>query len=155
KGCSFLMPNPTTAWNWTLPYENQDPWYPAIASTFDQIDATVGSVQQIALAPRTTSLFSYFFATGVMLINSTTMVPMGADGNWTVLSAAPFGRFVNSFTLIASGAQACFQFLVGGTATNATRVADLAGGLTLRFRLVVTAPTANSLVVPSNSYWLF
>lgn len=146
------MPNPTTYWAWPLPSENADPWYDAFQEFAGAIDTTVRSIES-GLVPRATVVLSVM-PIGSMAINSSTMVSRGADGHWAIASVAPYGRFVGSFALVTSGAQANWHLTIAGLNRSAG-VPALTDHLIVRFRAVVQRTGVSSLVVPNNSGWLF
>lgn len=138
---------PTQNYLWNIPAANLDPWYDAHVDMVNAIDASVSSVALVS-RPRTTAVLS-FFPSSLLAIHSATGASYGADGYWTVCSAAPYGRLVGSFSLVGSGAYPLFQLMgtgfVQGTYGN--------GPSRARFRLVVQRTGVSSLVIPSNSGW--
>lgn len=143
------MPNPTQVYSWTIPAEGANPWYTGLEQLFNDIDTSVGSIENLA-GTRSTLVYSVF-PSDLMIVTSDNMLDMGGDGGWVVMSVAPFGRVVSSFALVGSGANVRFDAHEQG-------YADTSPALTLAFtlfwRCVVTGNGVSSLVVPSNSAWL-
>ena len=135
---------PTSHYGWTLPTEGQDPWYSTMDTLFNAIDTSVHSVQT-GMVTHMTMVISAYPNPALFIPN---VANVGAGGTWLVLSAAPYGRFVGSFSLVTSGAQAAFDLRITGDFS--TFIASLQE---TRFRLFVSNGV-NSFVVPSDSAWI-
>jgi len=81
------------------------------------------------------------------------MTPKGTDGNWTICSVAPYGRYVGSFSLVSSGAQATFDLRVSGFCRAAVATWTATNN-TIHFRLITQRTGASSLTFPNNSAWV-
>ena len=106
------MANPTARWNWSFPTEGQDPWYTPFDTFATAIDLTVysttaalslsaNSYYQQPLPPRYTAVISTYMADFLSFQGTT-----NAEPAWFILSAAPYGAFVGSFSVANSGGMA-------------------------------------------------
>lgn len=105
------MSNPTATFSWQYPSENQDPWFSQFDTFASAIDLQVASAQtrvtslEQAMLPRITQVLSvYPSGTGPTIQGSTTPTA------WTIMSAAPYGRFVGSFSVLNSGVVVAFTW---------------------------------------------
>ncbi len=130
-----------------IPAELADPWYDQFVDLMNAVDTTVASVEAVG-RPRVTLVYSFYPA--AFTVSSATGVSQGADGVWTVASAAPFGRVVSSFQLVGSGAQAVFDVTGRGYFEGSFG----GGNGAIYTRLIVRRTGVTSLVVPSNSAWV-
>lgn len=131
------MSNPTQFYAWTQPSPNQDPFDVTFDAMVSAQDTTIRSVE--LLAPNRLSVVISHYPTTTTCIGFTTALA------FTVMSQAPFGRLVSSFSLVRSGAQVLLD--LKGYAYLQTGVISLQNNTELFFRAVIQP---GSISVPSN-----
>lgn len=146
------MGNPTGIYGWTFPVEGQDPFYQAFDDFASGVDVTVSSVERVTGTRHTLVLSNA--PSGVLSVSSATAVLLPAGDYFTVMSQAPLGRHVGSFSLVRSGAQARLELTTQGRCNGNGTVQT--GGGTVAFRCIITGNGMTSLAVPQNSlFWSF
>ena len=137
------MADPTARYLFDLPNENIDPWYASFDTMVSQIDTTINSVEQLAVALNRATLAVSLYPTASVTWNaSSTLANFGTTGAH-VMSCAPYGRLVGSFQIVASGTNAWVTLAIDHYGINT---------LTTFFRGVINP---GSLVVATNSAWKF
>lgn len=151
------MSTPTHNWGWTFPDEHEDPYYDSLRAFARQADLTVHSLSQNLLPRQTIVLSAYPSLSAELHVTSASDINGGGvgDGRWTVMSCAPFGRFVGSFSVSgAAGISAVALTLHAGCRIDGGSGFGQNELGSLRVRGVIRGATVSSIAVPSNSAWL-
>lgn len=147
----------TQWWGWTFPDEHDDPYFDKLNAFARGVDTTVYSLSQNLLPRQTLVLSAYPSLSAELPVTSASDVNGGGtgDGRWTVLSCAPFGRFVGSFSVSgAAGISAVALTLHAGCRIDGGSGFGQNELGSLRVRGVIRGTTVSSIRVPSDSAWL-
>lgn len=136
------MADPSPTYGWQLPTQGQDPWITPVNSIFQAVDEAVGSIQQEAHAPFLTTVVSFIAEEAGYIL------PNCDDGttSFQVMSAAPLGVFIGSFTVTRANRLALFDIRLTMVASGFYAASQPARDLAIR--LVVNP---GSISVPDTS----